>query len=176
MISTATYSNQHPTSTCPNTAAFCLYPVNMSIAWTHPAPSVHFLEEFGHVSCPPHRCGVGNLGISSLRVLGTSNTSKTPTSTPARMPTLVRSCAHRKPGVALTQDAHTSSGLSLYGLGIGICHKYCLDRIVPQNSWTERLINLLRSPRRITVKTMGFPSDKRKCPIWSIKPNQGAST
>jgi hypothetical protein len=150
--------------------------VNMSIAWTHPALSVHFLGEFGHVGCPPHRFEVGNLGISSLRVLGTSNTTKTPTFNPARMPTPVRPRAHRKPGVPLTQDTHTSSGLSLYGYGIGRCHKYCLDRNVPQNSWTERLINLLSSPRRITVKTMGFPSDKRKCPIWSIKPNQGAST
>ena len=66
MISTATYSNQHPTSTCPNTAVFCPYPVNMSIAWTCHPSSVHFSEEFGHVGCPPHRCGVGNLGISSL--------------------------------------------------------------------------------------------------------------
>jgi hypothetical protein len=66
MIPTATYSNQHPTSTCPNTTVFCPYPVNMSIAWTYRTLSVHFLAEFGHVGYPPHRCEVGNLGISSL--------------------------------------------------------------------------------------------------------------
>lgn len=66
MNSTATYSKQHRSSTCPNTAAFYPYPVNVSNAWTYPAPSVHFLAEFGHVGFPPDRCGVGNLGISSL--------------------------------------------------------------------------------------------------------------
>jgi hypothetical protein len=66
MNSTASNSKQHRSSTCPNTAGFYPYPVNLSNAWTYPASSVHFLAEFGQVGCPPDRCGVGNLGISSL--------------------------------------------------------------------------------------------------------------
>ena len=66
MISTATYPGQHPTSTCPKAAAFYPCPLNMSIAWTHRPPSVHFSRDFGHVDCPRHRCGLGNLRISSI--------------------------------------------------------------------------------------------------------------
>ena len=66
MISTATYRGQHPTSTCPKAAAFYPCPLNMSIAWTHRPPSVHFSRDFGHVDCPRHRCGLGNLRISSI--------------------------------------------------------------------------------------------------------------
>ena len=66
MISTATYPNPRHPSTCPNLWVFYTCPPNMSIAWTYRTPSVHFLAEFGRVGCPPDRCGVGNLGISSL--------------------------------------------------------------------------------------------------------------
>ena len=57
MISTATYAGQHPTSTCPKTAAFYPCPQNMSIAWTYRPPSVHFLAEFGHVYRRGRCCG-----------------------------------------------------------------------------------------------------------------------
>jgi hypothetical protein len=53
--------------------------------------------------------------------------------------------------------------------------KYCLDRIAPQSSWTERLMDLLDSHPAIPLKSMGFPSDWRTCPIWCIKPNRGAN-
>ena len=64
MISTATYPGQHPTSTCPKTAAFYPCPQNMSIAWTYRPPYVQFLEEFGHVYRRGHRCVLVNLRIS----------------------------------------------------------------------------------------------------------------
>ena len=66
MISTATYPGQHPTSTCPKTAAFYPCPQNMSIAWTYRPPSVHFLAEFGHVYRRGRCCVLGNLRISLL--------------------------------------------------------------------------------------------------------------
>ena len=64
MISTATYPGQPPTSTCPKTAVFYPCPENMSIAWTYRPPSVHFLEEFGHVYRRGYRCVFVNLRIS----------------------------------------------------------------------------------------------------------------
>lgn len=163
-------------STCPNTGAFGPCLLNMSIAWTYPAPSVHFLEEFGHVRRPCHRCGVGNLEISSLRGLGTSNSRKTSNFIPVRKSVRVRSRSYSKLGVPLSHHTHTSSGLSFYGGEVGKCHKYILDRIVPQSSWIERLMELLCSQLRIPVRSLGFRSDCRKCSIWSMIQNQGAST
>lgn len=50
--------------------------------------------------------------------------------------------------------------------------KYCLDRIAPQSSWSERLFDLLDSYPEIPLKSMGFPVAWRTCPIWSIDPSK----
>jgi hypothetical protein len=168
-------STKH-SSTFPNTAAFGPCLLNMSNAWRYPAPWVHFLEKFGHVRRSRHRCGLRSLGISSLRGLGTSNSSKTSNFSPGREPVGVRSHSYSKPGVPLSHDTHTSSGLSFYGDEVGECHKYFLDRIVPQSSWIERLMELLGSHIRMPLRIYGFRSDCRKCSNGSIKTNQWAGT
>ena len=118
VISTATDPSQHPTSTCPKTAAFYPCPQNMSIAWTYRPPSVHFLAEFGHVY-ERGRCAIPNLETSPLKRLETSDNSRTPTIIPVPMPLCGRYHSRNKPGGPLSQDTHTSSGLSIYGLGGG---------------------------------------------------------
>jgi hypothetical protein len=119
MISTATYPGQHPTSTCPKTVAFYPCPQNMSIAWTYRPPSVHFLAEFGHVYGRGRCCAIPNLETSPLKRLETSDNSRTPTITPVPMPLRGRYHFSNKPGGPMSQDTHTSSGLSIYGLGGG---------------------------------------------------------
>ena len=168
-------STKH-SSTFPNTAAFGPCLLNMSVAWTYPASSVHFLDEFGHIDCSRHRYGLGSLGMSPHRGLGTSNSSKTSNFSPGREPLGVRSRSYSKLGVPLSHDTHTSSGLSFYGDEVGKCHEHFLDRIVPQSSWIERLMELLGSHTRMPVRIFGFRSGSRRCSISSIKPNQGAST
>lgn len=49
--------------------------------------------------------------------------------------------------------------------------KYCIDRIAPQSSWSERLFDLIDSYSDIPLKSMGFPPAWQSCPIWSSKPN-----
>ena len=119
MISTATYAGQHPTSTCPKTAAFYPCPQNMSIAWTYRPPSVHFLAEFGHVCRGRDPHGAGFLLISQPRRQKPSNKSRNFAFTPVPRALRRRYYLHSKPGGPLSQDTHTSSGLSFYGLGVG---------------------------------------------------------
>jgi abortive infection bacteriophage resistance protein len=47
--------------------------------------------------------------------------------------------------------------------------KYCLDRIAPQSSWSERLFELLDSYSEIPLNSMGFPQNWQSCPIWLVK-------
>jgi abortive infection bacteriophage resistance protein len=47
--------------------------------------------------------------------------------------------------------------------------KYCLDRIAPQSSWSERLFELLDSYPEIPLSSMGFPQNWKSCPIWLVK-------
>jgi hypothetical protein len=119
MISTATYPIQHPTSTCPKAAAFYPCPLNMSIAWTYRPPSVHFSRDFGHVYGRGGCCTIPNLETSPLKRLETSDNRRTPTIIPVPMPRRGRYHSRNKPGGPLSQDTHTSSGLSIYGLGGG---------------------------------------------------------
>jgi hypothetical protein len=119
MISTATYPIQHPTSTCPKAAAFYPCPLNMSIAWTYRPPSVHFSRDFGHVYGRGYRCAIPNLETSPLKRLETNDNSRTPTIIPVPMPRRGRYHSLNKPGGPMSQDTHTSSGLSIFGLGGG---------------------------------------------------------
>lgn len=47
-----------------------------------------------------------------------------------------------------------------------IC-RYCLSRIAPQSHWADRFRVLLAEFTRIPIRSMGFPIDWEKCPIWS---------
>lgn len=49
MTSTAIHPEQHPKATCPFSADFYAYPMNVSIAWTYHLPSVHFSPDFGQI-------------------------------------------------------------------------------------------------------------------------------
>jgi len=118
MISTATDPGQHSTSTCPKTAAFYPCPQNMSIAWTYRTPWAIFSREFGQVCRQGRRCGFLNLRISPLKRLEARNKSKNPACTPVPLPLRGRYSFDSKPGGPLSQDTHTSPGLSICGLGV----------------------------------------------------------
>jgi hypothetical protein len=60
-----------------------------------------------------------NLRISPLKRLVARNKSKNPACTPVPVPLRGRYSCDSKPGGPLSQDTHTSSGLSFYGLGVG---------------------------------------------------------
>ncbi|MFY7874178.1 MAG: hypothetical protein ACOVQM_01945, partial [Pirellula sp.] len=113
MISTATYPGQHPTSTCPKAVAFHPCPQNMSIAWTYRPPSVHFLAEFGQIYRRGRCCTIPNLETSPLKRLETSDNRRTPTNIPVPMPLRGRYHSRNKPGGPMSQDTHTSTGLSI---------------------------------------------------------------
>jgi hypothetical protein len=120
MTSTATQlQQQHCKATCPFLAVFYTCPPDMSIAWTYHTPSVHFLSDFGQVQRERHGVSVRNLRISPLKPQETTNKSRNPAITPVPMPLRGRYYSHSKPGGPLSQDMHTSSGLSIYGLGVG---------------------------------------------------------
>lgn len=60
-----------------------------------------------------------NSWISSPEEVETGKKRENRTNTPVPMPIRVRYYSHSKPGGPLSQDTHTSSGLSIYGLGVG---------------------------------------------------------
>jgi len=49
--------------------------------------------------------------------------------------------------------------------------KYCMSRIAPQSSWSDRITELLNCYPEIPLKSMGFPNAWKSCPIWSPPPN-----
>jgi len=51
-----------------------------------------------------------------------------------------------------------------------IC-RYCLSRIAPQSHWADRFRVLLSDFTRIPLKSMGFPIEWERCPIWSAPSN-----
>lgn len=44
--------------------------------------------------------------------------------------------------------------------------KYMLDYSAPSSNWEERLHNLLKRYPEISIKSMGFPVDWEKSPVW----------
>lgn len=46
-----------------------------------------------------------------------------------------------------------------------IC-RHCLRQVAPQSKWPNRLLHLLDENTSIPTRSMGFPEDWRKCPIW----------
>jgi hypothetical protein len=66
----------------------------------------------------------GRFGRNSLippeKRVKTGDKSGNPAFTPVPMTLPGRYYSHSKPGGPLSQDTHTSSGLSIYGLGVGV--------------------------------------------------------
>lgn len=60
-----------------------------------------------------------NSRIPPMKTVETDDKSENPAFTPVPMTLRGRYYFHSKPGGPLSQDTHTSSGLSIYGLGVG---------------------------------------------------------
>ncbi len=45
--------------------------------------------------------------------------------------------------------------------------KHCVDCVAPQSQWPQRLLALLDEYPYIPRGSMGFPSEWKKCPIWT---------
>jgi hypothetical protein len=60
-----------------------------------------------------------NSWISSVEVVETGKKREIRTDTAVPKPIRGRYYSYSKPGGPLSQDTHTSSGLSIYGLGVG---------------------------------------------------------
>lgn len=73
-----------------------------AILWTH---------------CRQVRFGL-NVAFFLLMKLETAKESEKNANTTVPMPLLGRYYPHSKPGGPLSKDTHTSSGLSIYGLGV----------------------------------------------------------
>lgn len=54
----------------------------------------------------------------------------------------------------------------LFGI-LTIC-KYCMDRIAPQSGWPQRVRSLLDGSPDIPLRSMGFPQEWDRCPIWRM--------
>ena len=78
---------------------------------------------FGNESLNPSRCAQGCFGLNStifpLQELEIDEKIENRANTPVPMTLYGRYYSHSKPGGPLSQDTHTSSGLSIYGLGVG---------------------------------------------------------
>ncbi len=60
-----------------------------------------------------------NSRIPPMKTVKTGDKSENPAFTPVPLTLRGRYYSHSKPGGPLSQDTHTSSGLSIYGLGVG---------------------------------------------------------
>lgn len=50
---------------------------------------------------------------------------------------------------------------------LSICH-YCLYQVAPQSGWADRIRSLFDEFSQIPLYQMGFPSNWKRCPIWSL--------
>lgn len=58
-------------------------------------------------------------------------------------------------------------GDRLFGV-LTIC-KWCLDHVAPQSGWARRVTCLLDESPSIPRRSMGFPDNWQRCPIWQIE-------
>jgi hypothetical protein len=83
---------------------------------------------------------------------------------------------YTKPALTREQQADIISQHSAgnhYRLS-GSRHNYGPDRIGSQNMCAKRQMELLGSHSTISLESMGFPNDQRRCAGWFVKPNQEA--
>lgn len=83
---------------------------------------------------------------------------------------------YTKPALTREQQADIISQHSAgnhYRLS-GSRHKYGLDRIGSQSMCAKRQMELLGSHSKISLESMEFSNDRRRCSIRCIKPNWGA--
>lgn len=82
---------------------------------------------------------------------------------------------YTKPALTREQQADIISQHSAgnhYRLS-GSRHKYGLDRIGSQSMCAKRQMELLGSHSTISLESMGFPNDRRRCAGGFVKPNRG---
>ena len=83
---------------------------------------------------------------------------------------------YTKPALTREQQADIISQHSAgnhYRLS-GSGHNYGSDRIGSQSMCAKRQMELLGSPSTISLESMGFSNDRRRCAGWFVKPNQEA--
>ena len=82
---------------------------------------------------------------------------------------------YTKPALTREQQADIISQHSAgnhYRLS-GSSDKYGLDRIGSQSMCAKRQMELLGSHLTISLESMGFPNDWRRCAGWCVKLNRG---
>lgn len=83
---------------------------------------------------------------------------------------------YTKPALTREQQADIISQHSAgnhYRLS-GSRHNYGPDRIGSQSICAKRQMELLGSYSTISLESMGFSNDRRRCAGWFVKPNQEA--
>ena len=83
---------------------------------------------------------------------------------------------YTKPALTREQQADIISQHSAgnhYRLS-GSGHNYGSDRIGSQSMSATRQMEILGSHSTISLESMGFSNDRRRCAGWFVKPNQGA--
>jgi abortive infection bacteriophage resistance protein len=85
-------------------------------------------------------------------------------------------CAHHKrawnktltikPAIAKKHKEKFNGNSKIYGVMVVI--QILLDRIAPDNTWAERLSDLLKEHPNVPLANMGIPEDWRDRPFWGL--------